>query len=71
MNKEGIKMFSFMALLGLISIGLFVLHIAVCIWAYRDCLRRGKSSEFALIALVALLFFPVMGLIIYLLIRQD
>jgi hypothetical protein len=55
----------------LFSILLFILHIVVCVWAYRDCLRRGKSSEFAVIVLVGLLFFPVVGLIVYLVIRND
>lgn len=54
-----------------IGIALFVLHIAICIWAYKDCQSRGKSPEFALIILVALLFFPIMGLILYLVIRND
>jgi len=49
----------------------FVLHIAVCVWSYRDAIRKGRSQEFALIVLVALLFFPVIGFIIYLLIRND
>jgi uncharacterized membrane protein YhaH (DUF805 family) len=55
----------------LISIAFFIIHIAICVWAFRDCRRRGKSPEFALIVLVALFFFPIMGLIVYLLIRND
>jgi hypothetical protein len=55
----------------IIFLVLFVLHLVTCIWAYRDCLRRGKSSEYALLALLAILFFPVMGLIIYFIIRRD
>ena len=27
----------------LISIVLFVIHIAICVWAYRDCVSRRKS----------------------------
>lgn len=46
-------------------------HILICIWAYRDARRRGNSKEFALIVLVALLFFPVVGIIVYLAIRND
>ncbi|RAV21561.1 PLDc N-terminal domain-containing protein [Paenibacillus contaminans] len=49
----------------------FVLHIALCVWGYRDSIRRGKSSEFAIIVLVGLLFFPIVGLIVYLIIRND
>ncbi|RKN75027.1 PLDc N-terminal domain-containing protein [Paenibacillus ginsengarvi] len=54
-----------------ISLLLLVLHILVCVWAYRDCISRGRSSEYAIVVLVALLFFPVAGLIVYLLIRNN
>ncbi|GAB7053924.1 hypothetical protein JCM16163A_06700 [Paenibacillus sp. YK5] len=50
---------------------LSVLHIILSIWAYRDALSRGKSQEYAIIVLFGLLFFPVMGLIVYLVIRND
>ncbi|RAV18867.1 PLDc N-terminal domain-containing protein [Paenibacillus contaminans] len=49
----------------------FVLHIALCVWGYRDSIRRGRSNEYAIIVLVGLLFFPVVGLIVYLIIRND
>ncbi|MEI7028126.1 PLD nuclease N-terminal domain-containing protein [Paenibacillus sp. y28] len=49
----------------------FMAHVALCIWAYRDALSRGRSREYALIVLLAMLLFPLMGLIIYLLIRND
>lgn len=55
----------------LLSIALFIIHIAICVWGYRDAVRMGKSQEFALIVLLGLLFFPVMGFIVYLLIRND
>ncbi|OXM85819.1 PLDc N-terminal domain-containing protein [Paenibacillus rigui] len=57
----------------LISIWLLltVLNIVLSIWAYRDSLRRGKSQEYALIVLFGMLFFPIIGLIIYLFIRKD
>ena len=55
----------------LFAIASFVIHIAICVWAFRDCRRRGKSSEFALLVLVALFFFPILGLIVYLLIRNE
>jgi uncharacterized membrane protein YhaH (DUF805 family) len=54
-----------------LSFALFAAHIALCVWAYRDCLRRGKSTEFAIIILLAMLFFPIIGLIVYLIIRND
>ncbi|MBO8163437.1 MAG: PLDc N-terminal domain-containing protein [Brevibacillus sp.] len=52
-------------------LALFVLNIVTSIWAYRDALRKGNSKEYALIVLVATLIFPVMGLIVYLIIRRD
>lgn len=55
----------------LLSVLLFIVHIAICVWAYRDCMRRGRSSEFALLVLLGLFFFPFMGLIVYLLIRNE
>lgn len=55
----------------LISFALFLVHIVLCVWAYRDSIRRGKSTEFALIILLAMLFFPIIGLIVYLIIRND
>lgn len=58
-------------IVALISFALFILHIVSCIWAYRDCKRRGKSAEFAVLILLAILVFPVMGLIVYLIIRND
>ncbi|MEC0229584.1 PLDc N-terminal domain-containing protein [Paenibacillus alba] len=54
-----------------ISFALFVVHIVLCVWAYRDSIRRGKSTEFAIIILLAMLFFPIIGLIVYLIIRND
>ncbi|QJC54266.1 hypothetical protein HGI30_07880 [Paenibacillus albicereus] len=55
----------------LVSLGLLLLHVALCIWAFRDARERGYSSEFALLVLIALLFFPIVGLILYLIIRED
>ncbi|WP_407945389.1 PLDc N-terminal domain-containing protein [Paenibacillus silvestris] len=54
-----------------ISFALFLAHIVLCVWAYRDCVRRGKSTEFAIIVLLVMLFFPLIGLIVYLIIRND
>lgn len=55
----------------LIAIALFVLNIVTSVWAYRDAIRRGRSKEYAIIVLVATLIFPIMGLIVYLIIRND
>ncbi|KZE54659.1 hypothetical protein AV540_06415 [Brevibacillus parabrevis] len=63
---------SFFTLLPLLVIVLLsVLNIVISIWGYRDSRRRGNSNEFSIIVLVALLFFPIIGLIVYLIIRKD
>lgn len=53
------------------GLGLLLLNIITSIWAYRDALRKGNSKEYAIIVLVGTLFFPVVGLIIYIVIRHD
>nr|WP_231735266.1 PLDc N-terminal domain-containing protein [Gracilibacillus massiliensis] len=50
---------------------LLILNIITSIWTYRDAIRNGNSKEYALIALIGTLFFPVIGLIVYLVIRRD
>ncbi|SDI52928.1 Phospholipase_D-nuclease N-terminal [Alteribacillus bidgolensis] len=52
-------------------LGLFLLNIFTSVWAYRDSIRKGNSKEFALIVLIGTLFFPVIGLIVYLIIRNN
>ncbi|WP_100405654.1 PLDc N-terminal domain-containing protein [Bacillus solitudinis] len=54
----------------ILIVGGFVLNIVTSIWCYRDSIRKGNSKEFSVIILVATLFFPVIGLIVYLLIRK-
>ncbi|CAM4361089.1 PLDc N-terminal domain-containing protein [Paenibacillus tarimensis] len=51
--------------------GLYLLNIITSIWAYRDARSRGRSREFCLLVLVATLIFPILGLIIYLIVRND
>ncbi|GIQ67858.1 hypothetical protein DUZ99_03055 [Xylanibacillus composti] len=55
----------------LLVAALFILNIVTSVWAYRDSLRKGKSKEYAIIVLVATLIFPILGLIVYLVIRND
>ncbi|MFG6119172.1 MULTISPECIES: PLDc N-terminal domain-containing protein [Thalassobacillus] len=62
---------SIFALFLLFGVLVFVLNIITSIWAYRDSRRKGKSQEYALLILIGTLFFPVIGLIIYLIIRND
>ncbi|MFZ4453384.1 PLDc N-terminal domain-containing protein [Salibacterium aidingense] len=52
-------------------LGLFLLNIVTSIWAYRDSIRKGNSKEYALIVLIGTLFFPLIGLIVYLFIRNS
>jgi hypothetical protein len=60
-------------ILGFLFFGLilFVLNIVTSIWAYRDSIRKGNSKEYAIIVLISTLIFPVLGLIVYLIIRND
>ncbi|PKR78461.1 hypothetical protein CEY16_01505 [Halalkalibacillus sediminis] len=50
---------------------LILLNIFTSIWAYRDSIRKGNSKEYAIVVLIGTLFFPVLGLIVYLIIRND
>ncbi|RPF52287.1 PLDc N-terminal domain-containing protein [Aquisalibacillus elongatus] len=50
---------------------LFILNIFTSIWAYRDSIQKGNSKEYAIIVLIGTLFFPLLGLIVYLIIRND
>jgi pilus assembly protein TadC len=49
----------------------FILNIVTSVWAYRDSRRRGNSKEYAIVVLIGTLFFPILGLIVYLIIRND
>jgi hypothetical protein len=66
---SGIPFFAFFPILFVLLLNLA--NILISIWAYRDARRRGNSKEFAIIVLIALLFFPIIGLIVYLVIRKD
>ncbi|GIP06027.1 MULTISPECIES: PLDc N-terminal domain-containing protein [Paenibacillus] len=69
MSFIGFGIFGIAALL--LGLFFFLLHIAVCVWGYNDARRKGRSPEFAILVVLGLLFFPVVGLIIYLLIRNN
>ncbi len=49
----------------------FLLNIFTSIWAYRDSLNKGNSKEYSIVVLIGTLFFPIIGLIVYLIIRND
>lgn len=66
-------MLEFGAIVGIfifIGLLLLVLNVVTSIWAYKDSLRKGNSKEYAIIVLIGTLFFPVIGLIVYLIIRS-
>lgn len=60
----------FLAVAFFLLIGL-ILNVVTSIWAYRDSLRKGNSKEYALVVLIGTLIFPILGLIVYLIIRND
>jgi heme/copper-type cytochrome/quinol oxidase subunit 2 len=68
MMMDGMMIFPIMMFIFLIG---FILNIVTSIWAYRDSRRKGNSKEYAIIVLVGTLFFPILGLIVYLIIRDD
>ncbi|PWW02460.1 phospholipase D-like protein [Paenibacillus cellulosilyticus] len=55
----------------LFSLLFFVLHIVSIVWAYRDAVRRGNEPIYALGVAALIFFFPIIGLIVYLLIRSN
>ncbi|SFJ90906.1 Phospholipase_D-nuclease N-terminal [Halobacillus dabanensis] len=55
----------------LFGAGLLILNIVTSVWAYRDSIRKGKNSTYSLVVLIGTLFFPLVGLIVYLIIRND
>jgi hypothetical protein len=54
-----------------ISVIIFIIHIVICIWAFRDALRRTGRQEIGLLVLLAVFFFPLVGSIVYLFIRNE
>nr|WP_220127190.1 hypothetical protein [Halobacillus locisalis] len=50
---------------------LLLLNVITSVWAYRDAKHKGKSALYCLVVLIGTLFFPVGGLIIYAIIRND
>ncbi|TFB14061.1 hypothetical protein E3U55_14870 [Filobacillus milosensis] len=50
---------------------ILILNLITSVWAYRDSIRKGNSKEYAIVVLIGTLFFPILGLIVYLVIRND
>jgi hypothetical protein len=65
----GLGVLAFGSFLGWLA--LFVLHVVACVWVYQDALRKGHSFGYILIAVLAVIFFPILGFLIYLLIRGS
>jgi heme/copper-type cytochrome/quinol oxidase subunit 2 len=65
---DGMMFFPIMMFIFLI---VFIFNIVTSVWAYRDAQRKGNSKEYAIIVLIGTLFFPILGLIVYLIIRND
>ncbi|MCP3026297.1 PLDc N-terminal domain-containing protein [Halobacillus sp. A5] len=61
----------FFMLFILFGLALFIFNVVTSVWAYRDSKRKGNSQTFTLVVLIGTLFFPVAGLIVYLIIRND
>ncbi|MFS1511922.1 hypothetical protein VQL36_05730 [Chengkuizengella sp. SCS-71B] len=54
---------------GINSIGIyiiFILNTILSVYAYRDARRRGNSKQYAIIVLFGAIFFPILGLTVYL-----
>lgn len=62
---------SILMLFLLFGLFLLILNIVTSVWAYRDALQKGRSREYALLVLIGTLVFPIIGLIVYFIIRND
>jgi hypothetical protein len=58
-------------LLLLPTVFFFIIHIVICVWAFKDASRRTGRKNTALLVLLAVFFFPFLGSIVYLLIRNE
>jgi uncharacterized membrane protein YhaH (DUF805 family) len=58
----------FSGLLCFIPVILFIISIAIAVWMYRDAEKRGKSGA---LWLIIELLFPIIGLIIWLIVRPP
>jgi hypothetical protein len=55
----------------LFGIAIFAVHILIVVWGYKDARKKGRSDVYALGIALMLVFFPVLGIIVYLLIRNN
>lgn len=47
-----------------------ILSIVLCVWGYKDTIGKGRSRGYALSVCIMILFFPIIGIIVYLCIRN-
>jgi hypothetical protein len=64
-------MMSFIIAMLFIALSFFIIHIAICIWAFKDASRRTGRQDTALLVMLAVFFFPFLGSIVYLFIRNE
>jgi hypothetical protein len=64
-------MSALIALFFIISVFFFIIHIVICIWAFRDASRRTGRQDIAFLVLLAVFFFPLLGSIVYFFIRNE
>ncbi|MFD0617221.1 MULTISPECIES: hypothetical protein [Paenibacillus] len=55
----------------LIPAFLFVIHIALMIWAFRDASERYQDNTVAWIITAVLFWFPIIGIIVYMFVRKE
>jgi hypothetical protein len=64
-------MSSFIGMFLFIAVFFFIIHIVICIWAFKDASRRTGRQDIGLLVLLAVFFFPLLGSIVYLFIRNE
>jgi len=55
----------------LIPAFLFVIHIWLIIWAFRDASERYQDKSVAWLIAIVLFWSPILGIIVYLFLRKD
>ncbi len=64
--------FTFLIILGLIiSIALFVGHINLVVWVVNDCTKRRKVGTRSSLLTFMVFCFPILGILIYLMVRSH
>lgn len=51
-------------------LGFLFIYILICSWVYRDSRKLGKSPGYALAVFLMAFFMPIVGFMIYLVIRK-